>query len=104
MRHGVHEVSVLPVEMGDGIHVALICNCKRFVVSFPSTASLDGTTEGSILKRFEDSLLAEDHEGKDDAFYGVQDLVLDIGDLLLLKSHPLSPKDHHYPICILFCI
>jgi hypothetical protein len=65
---------------GDGIHVTLICNCKRFAVSFLPRASLDGTTEGSILKRFEDSLLAEDHEEKDDAFYGVHDLVLDIGE------------------------
>jgi hypothetical protein len=82
---------------GDGIHVTLICNGKRFVLSFPPTASLDLTKEGPILKRFEDTPLAEDQEEKDDTFYGVQDLVLDIGISTFARLAPAIGKGSPLP-------
>ena len=50
------------------------------------------TKEGTILKRFEGALLAEDQEEEDDAFYGVQDLFLDIGISPLTRLTPAIGK------------
>lgn len=69
---------------GDGIQVTLFNNIKRIVVRFASTAGLDRTIEGDILKLYVATLAKDDDEDedeKDKAFHDVQALVLDAGIL-----------------------
>jgi hypothetical protein len=89
---GVYAMVQLDSGPGEGLSVTLICNGKRFIVSFLPTESLEGTIEGPVIARYETAELDGDEDGMVAAQEEIGDLIVNVGKPMFDRLAPIISK------------